>query len=143
MALIKYTCPPQSATGAGTFSDDLVGFQLVQGGGLTQGNFEFTTSITEKNNRTFNTGNFSEPINLDGLGISSVAQSRLIFENNFKVYPNFDLTQVTNFTQYGSMVKRISTSVETIISKFPAALEVTLMDQISHILVLMMKLVLN
>ena len=129
MALIKYTCPPQSATGAGTFSDDLVGFQLVQGGGLTQGNFEFTTSITEKNNRTFNTGNFSEPINLDGLGISSVAQSRLIFENNFKVYPNFDLTQVTNFTQYGSMVKRISTSVETIISKFPAALEVTLMDE--------------
>jgi hypothetical protein len=129
MALIKYTCPPQSATGDGTFSDDLVGFQLVQGGGLTQGNFEFTTSITEKNNRTFNTGNFSEPINLDGLGVSSVAQSKLIFENNFKVYPNFDLTQVTNFTQYGSMVKRISTSVETIISKFPAALEVTLMDE--------------
>lgn len=129
MALIKYTCPPQSATGAGTFSDDLVGFQLVQGGGLTQGNFEFTTSITEKNNRTFNTGNFSEPINLDGLGVSSVAQSKIIFENNFKVYPNFDLTQVTNFTQYGSMVKRISTSVETIISKFPAGLEVTLMDE--------------
>ncbi len=129
MALIKYTCPPQSATGAGTFSDDLVGFQLVQGGGLTQGNFEFTTSITEKNNRSFNTGNFSEPINLDGLGVISVAQSKAIFENNFKVYPNFDLTQVTNFTQYGSMVKRISTSVETIISKYPAALEVTLMDE--------------
>ena len=129
MAVIKYTCPPQSATGDGTFSDDLVGFQLVQGGGLTQGNFEFTTSITEKNNRTFNTGNFSEPINLDGLGITSVSQSKVIFENNFKVYPNFDLSQVTNFTQYGSMVKRISTSVETIISKFPAALEITLMDE--------------
>ena len=129
MAINKFTVPPQPATGAGTFSDNLVGFQLVAGGGLTQGNFEFTTGVTEKSNRTFNTGTFSNPINLDGMGISSVAQSKAIFENNFKVYPNFDLTQVTNFTTYGSMVKRISTSVEMIISKFPAALEVTLMDE--------------
>jgi hypothetical protein len=129
MAIEKFTCPPQPATGAGTFSDNLVGFQLVAGGGLTQGNFEFTTGITEKSNRTFTTGAFSNPINLEGLGVNSVAQSRAIFENNFKVYPNFDLTQVTNFTSYGSMVKRISTSVETIISKFPAALEVTFMDE--------------
>ena len=39
MAIKKYTCPPQPASGAGTFSDDLVGVQLVQGGGFTQGNF--------------------------------------------------------------------------------------------------------
>jgi hypothetical protein len=129
MANNKFTCPPQPATGAGTFSDNLVGFQLVAGGGLTQGNFEFTTGVTEKSNRTFTTGAFSNPINLEGLGVNSVAQSRAIFENNFKVYPNFDLTQVTNFTSYGSMVKRMSTSVETIISKFPAALEVTFMDE--------------
>jgi hypothetical protein len=129
MATEKFTCPPQPATGAGTFSDNLVGFQLVAGGGLTQGNFEFTTGITEKSNRTFTTGAFSNPINLENLGVNSVAQSRAIFENNFKVYPNFDLTQVTNFTSYGSMVKRISTSVETIISKFPAALEVSFMDE--------------
>jgi hypothetical protein len=129
MAIEKFTCPPQTASGAGTFSDNLVGFQLVTGGGLTQGNFEFTKSITEKSNRTFTTGAFSNPINLDGLGVNSVAQSKAIFENNFKVYPNFDLTQVTNFTTYGSMVKRISTSVEIIISKFPAALEVTFMDE--------------
>jgi hypothetical protein len=129
MAIEKFTCPPQTASGAGTFSDNSVGFQLVAGGGLTQGNFEFTTSVTEKSNRTFTTGAFSNPINLEGLGVNSVAQSKAIFENNFKVYPNFDLTQVTNFTSYGSMVKRISTSVEIIISKFPAALEVTFMDE--------------
>jgi len=129
MAIEKFTCPPQTASGAGTFSDNLVGFQLVAGGGMTQGNFEFTRGIKEKSNRTFTTGAFSNPINLDGLGVNSVAQSKAIFENNFKVYPNFDLSQVTNFTIYGSMVKRISTSVETIISKFPAALEVTFMDE--------------
>lgn len=107
-----------TATGAGTFSDNSVGFQLVTGGGLTQGNFEFTTSLTEKVNRTFSTGTFSSPVNLEGLGLSSIDQSKAVFENNFKVYPNFDLTQVTNFTTYGSMVKRISTSIETIISNF-------------------------
>jgi len=129
MASEKFTCPPQTASGSGTFSDNLVGFQLVSGGGLTQGNFEFTTGITEKSNREFITGAFSKPINLDDMGINNIAQSRVIFENNFKVYPNFDLTQVTNFTSYGSMVKRISTSVEIIINYFPAALEVTFMDE--------------
>ena len=123
MANLKYTCPPQSATGAGTFSDNLVGFQLVAGGGLTQGNFQFTSSINEKENRNFSVGAFSQPINLDGLGINNVYQSKTIFEKNYKVYPNYDLSQITNFTQYGSLVKRLSTSVETIIAKFPAGLE--------------------
>ena len=123
----KYTCPPQSATGAGTFSDDLVGLQLVAGGGLTQGNFNFTTSTNEKRNRTFSTGTFSNPINLDSLGINNINQSKEIIENNFKVYPNFDLTQVTNFTLYGSMRKRMSASITTIISYFPAGIESTYM----------------
>jgi len=129
MALKKYTCPPQGPAGSSTFSDDLVGFQLVTGGGLTQGNFEFATSFNEKTNRKFSTGTFSNPISLEGLGLESTLQSRTIFENNFKVYPNFDLSQITNFTQYGSLVKRLSTAVETIIAKFPAALEATLMGE--------------
>ena len=83
MATNNFTCPPQTASGAGTFSDNLVGFQLVAGGGLTQGNFEFTTGITEKVNRTFTTGTFSNPINLEGMGINTIAQSKAIFENNF------------------------------------------------------------
>lgn len=123
MAIKKFTCPPQ-ASAQGSFSDNLVGFQLTSGGGLTQGNFEFTTSVVEKVNRDFDTGTFSSPISLDSLGISSVNQSKAIFEKNFKVYPNFDLTQVTNFVQFGSMVKRMSTSITTIINKFPAAIEV-------------------
>jgi len=72
MATNKYKCPPQPASGQGTFSDNLVGFQLVDGGGFTQGNFEFTTSISEKQERTFSIGSFSEPISLDTLNISNV-----------------------------------------------------------------------
>ena len=46
----KYFYPPRPGSGAGTFSDDIVGLQTVRGGGLTQGNFEFTTGVTEKVN---------------------------------------------------------------------------------------------
>ena len=121
----KFTCPPQAVTGALSFSDNLVGFQLVTGGGLTNANFEFPTTITEKVNRNFITGTFSDPINLDALGVDNINQSKSIIRNNFEVYPNFDLTLVTNFTLYGSMVKRMSTSITTIISYFPAGIEST------------------
>ena len=124
MALKKYTCPPQTPSGSGTFSDNLVGFQLVDGGGFTQGNFEFTENLTEKQNRTFNIGSFSDPINLDSLKITSVDESRLLQAKNFRVFPNFDLSQVTNFTLYGSLVKRISVSVTNIINYFPGGLEI-------------------
>ena len=46
----KYFYPPRPASGAATFSDNIVGLQTVDGGGLTQGNFEFTTNVVEKVN---------------------------------------------------------------------------------------------
>jgi len=123
--MAKFTCPPQPPTGEGTFSDNLVGFQLVTGGGLTQGNFNFTTAVTEKVNRNFSTGVFSNPMSLDSMGITDINQAKAIIENNFKIYPNFDLSQVTNFVLYGSMVKRISSAITKIINYFPAAIEST------------------
>jgi hypothetical protein len=120
----KFTCPPR-ASGDGTFSDLLVGLQTVAGGGLTQGNFQYTQSASEKVNRTFSTGTFSSPINLENLGIESIQQSSAIVENNFKVYPNYDLSQVINLTLYGSLVKRMSAAITTIISYFPAGIEST------------------
>jgi hypothetical protein len=38
---------------------------------------------------------------------------------------NFDLSNVTNFTLYGSLSKRLSVSAQRIINFFPAAIEVT------------------
>jgi hypothetical protein len=124
MTIKKYTNPPQTPTGSGTFADNLVGFQLVQGGGLTQANFEFTESVTEKVNRQFLIGSFSDPITLDTLQIDNLAEARSIIAKNFTVYPNFDLTNVTNFTLYGSLNKRLSVSIQRIINFFPAAIEV-------------------
>lgn len=124
MAIKKFTCPPQ-ATGGFSFSDNIVGLQVVDGGGLTQGNFEFTTNVVEKQNRNFEIGTFSEPISLESMNINDIEQSKMIIAKNFKVYPNYDLSQITNFTLYGSLVTRLSYSITKIINFFPAALEVS------------------
>ena len=106
------------------FSDNIVGLQTVEGGGLTQGNFEFTTGVTEKVNRKFNVGAFSEPISLDMLNIDSLGESRRILSTQFRVYPNYDVSQVLNFSMYGSLAKRFSVSITQIINYFPASLDV-------------------
>lgn len=119
----KYFYPPRPGSGAGTFSDNIVGLQIVDGGGLTQGNFEFTTGIVEKVNRTFGVGAFASPVNLSDLGIDDIAQSNRI-SSQFRVYPNYDISQVLNFSLYGSLAKRLSVSVTKIINYFPASLDV-------------------
>ena len=124
MAKTKFICPTPPPVGSGTFSDDLVGVQLVSGGGLTLGNFQFTSSVYEKVSRTFSTGIFSDPFNLETLNIENLEETKKIIEKNFKVYPNFDLSQITSFSLYGSLSKRISSSVNKVINYFPAGIEV-------------------
>lgn len=121
---MKFKCPPQYASGSQTPFDNLVGFQLIDGGGFTQANFEFTSSLSEKVNRDFSIGSFSEPISLENLNLNSINEARIIFTKNYGVYPNLDLSEVTNFTLYGSLVKRLESSVRKIINYFPAALEI-------------------
>jgi len=120
----KYFYPPRPGNGAGTFSDNIVGLQTVNGGGLTLGTFDFNTVVTEKVNRTFNVGAFSELISLEGLGIDDLTESRRIQATQFRVYPNYDVSQVLNFTMYGSLSKRFSVSITKIINFFPASLDV-------------------
>jgi len=124
MAINKFICPTPAPVGSGTFSDDLVGFQIVNGGGLTQGNFDFTSAISEKANRSFETGIFSDPYNLQSLNIETIEEAKLIISKNFKVYPNFDLSQITSFSLYGSLQQRLAGSVTKIINYFPAAIQV-------------------
>jgi hypothetical protein len=120
----KYFYPPAPGNGAGTFSDNIVGLQTVQGGGLTQGNFDFTTSVVEKVDRTFTVGAFSDPISLGDLGLDNLTESRSILATQFRVYPNYDVSQVLNFSMYGSLSKRLQVSATNIINYFPASLDV-------------------
>jgi hypothetical protein len=119
----KFFYPPAPGTGIGTF-DNIVGLQLVEGGGLTTSVFDFTSSVTEKVNRTFSIGTFSNPISLEDLDLQSLEESRRIQQTQFRVYPNYDVSQVLNFSLYGSLNKRLSVSVNRIINFFPAALDV-------------------
>jgi len=120
----KYRYPPAPPAGSDSFSPDLVGFQVVEGGGLTQGNFEFTTSVVEKVNRTFDNGVFSTPYTLENLQIESIEESKKLQAKEYGVYPNYDISNVTNFSLYGSLQKRFSASVNKIINFFPAAIQV-------------------
>jgi len=122
--MAKVFIPNTAASGAGTPFDNIVGLQTVQGGGLTQGNFEFDFGLSEKTNRTFNIGVFQEPVSLEDLDLDSINASRELLAKEYRVYPNFDLSQVTNFTIFGSLQKRFEVSVQKIINFFPAALEV-------------------
>jgi hypothetical protein len=128
MADNKYRYPPSPPNARGTFSDELVGFQLVDGGGLTQANFEFSKGVVEKVNRNFETGVFSNPISLNDLDFNSLEESKLVVAKNLRVFPNYDISQVTNFALYGSLRKRFSTSIIKIINYFPAALQVDKSD---------------
>jgi len=110
--------------GVKTFSDNLVGLQLTDGGGLTQGNFEFTTAIYEKSNRKFDTGIFSDFYTLDNLKIDNIEQVKRVIQKNFTVYPNFDISEITSFSLYGSLSKRLSASAIKVINNFPAGLEI-------------------
>jgi hypothetical protein len=104
-------------------NEDLVGFQTTKGGGLTNTNFTWDVGVVEKITKKYQSGVFSDAITLDSLGVD-VESSKLALSKDLKVYPNYDLTEVTNFTLYGSLVKRLETSVKQIINYFPAALEV-------------------
>jgi hypothetical protein len=114
-------------SGIGVF-DNLVGYQLVQGGGLTYGNFQFTPSITEKTSPSFYTNLFDKPINLLDLGISDISNVRESITNELNVVPNYDISQVFNFSLYGSLSKRFSVSITKIINYFPASIDVNLYD---------------
>jgi hypothetical protein len=114
-------------SGGGVF-DNLVGYQLVTGGGLTSSTFEFTPNISERIPRNYYTNVFDAGINLENLGISDIGDVRTVLSKEFDVYPNYDITQVMSFVMYGSLSKRLSVSITKIINNFPASIDVNFYD---------------
>jgi hypothetical protein len=120
----KYFYPPRPGNGAGTFSDNIVGLQTVEGGGLTQGNFEFTTGVTEKVNRTFNVGAFSEPMSLDMMGIRFSLKVEEYLQHNLEFILIMIFLRFLTFQCMVHLSKRFSVSITRIINYFPASLDV-------------------
>ena len=123
MAVTRYKVPSQAASGAETFSDNLVGRQITDGSSqLTNTNFAVDKVIPEKDSRDFKTIPFSEYITLDTLKEEKDApttQSSNAKKEKIKFKANLDDSSKSLF---GSLKQRLSVSVSKIINKFPAAI---------------------
>ena len=119
----KFYYPPAPPSGAGTFSDDLVGLQYTQGSAqMTLGNFSISDSAESKQNRNFNLGGFSGPITLQQLSAGDAHLVSSNLNNSLLVEFNYDNSDVSNFVLYGSLKDRLRVAAQQIINFFPASL---------------------
>ena len=64
--------PSQAASGADTFSDNLVGVQITTGTGqLTNTNFGLDSEVVQRDTKDFKTNPFSEFLTLDDLKLEN------------------------------------------------------------------------
>lgn len=123
MAVTRYKVPSQAASGAETFSDNLVGRQITDGSSqLTNTSFAVDKVIPEKDSKDFKTTPFSDYITLDTLKEEKDApttQSGNSKKEKIKFKAKLDDASKSLF---GSLRQRLSVSVSKIISKFPAAI---------------------
>ena len=81
MAVVRRKIPSQAASGAETFSDNLVGNQITDGSSqLTNTNFDIDRVIPEKDSKDFKTQPFSDFITLKDIkeetnGVSTLSGS--------------------------------------------------------------------
>lgn len=122
--MARYKVPSQAASGADSFSDELVGNQFTTDSSLMTGaNFAIEKSIPERDSKEFITQPFSNFLTLDDLkeetaqttdGTTSTRDEGKIEFNNDKEYADRSL--------YGSLKQRIGVTIKNIISKYPAGL---------------------
>jgi hypothetical protein len=119
--------PSQAASGADTFSDNLVGNQITKGTEqLTNENFALDKVIVEKDSKNFKTAKFSDfytlnslkpevdaPTTQDNFTGTAVKDEKIRFKSS---------SNDAGRSLYGSLLSRLSVSVKKIIQKFPSAL---------------------
>ena len=120
--------PSSAASGADTFSDNIVGNQITNGSSqLTNSNFDLDTSTPEKESKQFRTNPFSEYFNLEKLKVDPTNTPVTTEENISQKKKSVRFRTSKNDagkSLYGSLKSRIRVSIEQIIKKFPAALYV-------------------
>jgi surface protein len=113
--------PSQAATGADTFSDSLVGFQITDGTSqFTNTNFTIDRSAPERDTRTFSTGQFSAFLTLDDLKEEKFNSDGQTTETKKKEVSFRTSKSNANKSLFGSLKNRIGVSLTNIIQKFPA-----------------------
>jgi len=109
------------------FNPDLVGMQLTSDGGtplFTMGNFNITTNLDPKLNKTYITSQFSDFVSLDNLNLT-VEQTQVLLQNNAEVFLNLDRAKLSYYATFGSMTEFIRVGLENIIMNWPASIFMT------------------
>ena len=115
--------PSQAASGADTFSDNLVGNQITTGTGqLTNTNFALDSEVIQRDTKNFKTNPFSNFLTLDDLKgqTSSTTTSGTANKNKeikFKGSKNDAAKSL-----FGSLKSRLGVATTNIINNFPAAI---------------------
>ena len=123
----RFRYPPAPPNGEGTFSDNLVGNQWVDGTSqMSNGNFTITENYQLPQQTDFNLGGFSSPITLESMGGDNITNYKV--SNSLEIFVNHDNSDLSNMVLYGSLKKRLHVAVENIINSFPAALFVDGID---------------
>jgi len=108
------------------FSDGLVGQQIANSDNITftNGNFIIDTNLDDKVSRIFKTNNYSKFYTLDSINPNNNNNilSSLVSDETLKL--NLNETKLRNYALFGSLREFIRTSLEIIISEWPASLYV-------------------
>jgi hypothetical protein len=118
--------PSQAASGADTFSDNLVGVQITTGTGqLTNTNFNLDNPIIQRDPKTFKTNPFSDFLTLDDLkGETETGELKSAKTPRKKEIKFKGEKKDAAKSLFGSLNQRIYVSVKNIIKKFPAGITI-------------------
>ena len=129
--MAKYKVPSQAASGADTFSDNLVGNQITTGTGqLTNTNFALDSEIVRRDTKNFKTNPFSDFLTLDDLKKETASLSTEEIEKRKKEIRFKGSKNDAGKSLFGSLKDRLGVSTKNIISNFPAGI---LIDSTSYV----------
>ena len=129
--MAKYKVPSQAASGADTFSDNLVGNQITTGTGqLTNTNFALDSEVIQRDTKKFKTNPFSDFLTLDDLKKETAALSTDEIAKRKKEIKFKGSKGDAGKSLFGSLKSRLGVSTQNIILNFPAGI---LIDSKSYI----------
>jgi hypothetical protein len=121
--VVKYKVPSQAASGAQTFSDNLVGIQITDGSSqLTNTNFALDRATPEKDSKSFSSVPFSDFLTLDTLKEETNAPKTNTSKTTKDVIKFRPSRSDAGRSLFGSLKDRLNISLGRIIAKFPASL---------------------
>ena len=121
--MAKYKVPSQAASGADTFSDNLVGNQITKGTSqLTNTNFALDSEVIQRDSKNFKTNPFSDFLTLEDLKNQNTNTSSNTTKNKKKDIKFKGSKNDAGKSLFGSLKSRLGVTTTNIITNFPAGI---------------------